>query len=85
MQLVPIPDATGRPAIWVNPDHIVSVAPVFQTTEAGVQLYVEMKIEGSALFKSRMAAYPNREAAAVGFQEFVAGLQAELGPQRGHQ
>jgi hypothetical protein len=35
------------------------------------------------MFKARMAVYPDREAAAVGFQAFIAGLQAEPRPLDG--
>lgn len=38
MRLVPIPDASGTPTQWVNPEHVVSVQAIFRTGERDIQL-----------------------------------------------
>jgi hypothetical protein len=53
VRLIPLPDHDGRPGdarLWINPEHITSVAPI--VTRSGDQngavftLAVELKLEG---------------------------------------
>lgn len=49
MHLIGVPDASGKPAIWINADHLVSVQPVVRTGERDVTLEAELKVDGMPL------------------------------------
>ena len=75
MRLLPIPDASGRPTLWINADHLVSVQAVYRTGEREVALDVELKVDGMPLQRVRMSAHPGREDAELAFEEFMESLR----------
>ena len=77
MQLIPIPDASGRPTIWVNAEHLVSVMPVFRTGDRDITADVEFKIEGMPLYRVRLGEFSERAAAEEAFTVFLEQLQGE--------
>ena len=77
MRLLPMPDVSGTPTLWINPDHLVSIQAVYRTAERGVELDVELKLDGMPLMRVRLGAHPDRTAGETAFQEFLAELLGE--------
>lgn len=75
MHLIGVPDASGKPAIWINADHLVSVQPVVRTGERDVTLEAELKVDGMPLQRINLGAHADRAAADVAFDAFLHKLQ----------
>lgn len=75
MHLIGVPDASGKPAIWINADHLVSVQSVVRTGEREVTLEAELKVDGMPLQRIGLGAYADRGAAEVAFDAFLQKLQ----------
>jgi len=80
MQLIPVPDASGSPTMWINADHLVSVMPVTRTGERAVVLEVELKIDGMPLLRINLGEHDDRAAADVAFASFLVTLQSSPTP-----
>lgn len=59
-QLVRLPPA-GAGAIWINPEHVVSVAPVTQDIGERFLLTVEVKLVGMNLIRLPVGQYESAE------------------------
>lgn len=62
MKLVPIEMARNQAnphggAIWINPEHVVSLRPLTSGAEPDVMLSVEIKLEGMPLFSAPLGNY----------------------------
>lgn len=75
MQLIGVPDASGKPTIWINADHLVSVAPVMRTGERTILLEAELKVDGMPLLRINLGEHHDRAAADDAFGMFLAQLQ----------
>ena len=75
MRLIGVPDASGKPTMWINADHLVSVAPVIRTGDREVTLEAELKVDGIPLQRIKLGAHPEREAAEAAFSSFLDRLQ----------
>ena len=70
MRLLPLPDASGTPQLWINADHLVSVMLVTRGSEHGVKADVEVKADGMPLHRIPLGEHPDRAAADSAFAEF---------------
>lgn len=77
MRLIPIPDATGTPVLWINADHLVSVQPQLRRTADGVAVAVELKVDGMPLQRIGLGEYLERTDADAAFTRFMQVLQGE--------
>jgi hypothetical protein len=77
MRLLPMPDSSGTPALWINPDHIVSVQAIYRTAERGVDVDVELKLDGMPLMRLRLGSETDRAAGEAVFQQFLDELLRE--------
>lgn len=75
MQLIGVPDASGNPTIWINADHLVSVAPIVRTGERTIALEAELKVDGMPLLRINLGDHEDRVAANEAFRSFLAQLQ----------
>lgn len=76
MRLLGVPDASGKPTIWINADHLVSVQPVARTGAHAVELAVELKVDGMPLLRINLGEYPDRDSADAAFDNFLTSLQS---------
>ncbi len=76
MRLIPVPDAAGVPQLWINVDHLVSVAPVYRGGAGGVVVDVELKVDGMPLYRVPLGEHFDRAAASKAFSEWLHELQA---------
>ena len=76
MKLLGVPDATGKPTIWINADHLVSVSSVLRGGASGVLLDAELKVDGMPLYRVPLGEHATREAAEERFRDFLNQLQA---------
>lgn len=90
MKLLPIPDADGSPQIWINVDHLVSVAPVYRAGATGFRVDAELKVDGMPLYRVNLGEHFDRAAAAAAFTRWLDQLQREesdaagsVGPEGG--
>ena len=77
MRLLPIPDDSGNPQLWINVDHLVSVQAQYRTTVEGVMLAVEVKVDGMPLQKVNVGEYRSRQAAETAFMAFLDTIQTQ--------
>lgn len=75
MRLIAVPDATGKPGIWINADHLVSVQPVMRMGERDVVLEAELKVDGMPLQRIALGTHGDRDVAIAAFHDFLAKLQ----------
>jgi hypothetical protein len=75
MHLIGVPDASGKPAIWINADHLVSVQPLVRTGERDVILEAELKVDGMPLQRINLGTYADRAAADLAFEAFLQKLE----------
>ena len=77
MRLLSIPDAQGVPQLWINVDHLVSVAPVYRGGAAGIAVDAELKVDGMPLYRVKLGEHPDRAAAAAAFSRWLVQLQGD--------
>lgn len=77
MRLIPVPGEDGRPTMWLNPDHLVSVMPIVSHAQMGFRLAAELKIEGMQLLRVQLGEHESKIAADAAFEKFLAQLQNE--------
>lgn len=77
MRLLPLPDASGTPQLWINADHLVSVMLVVRGSEHGVNADVEVKVDGMPLHRIPLGEHADKAAAEVAFTEFRRVLENE--------
>ncbi|MCD5348432.1 hypothetical protein [Agromyces sp. S2-1-8] len=70
MKLIPLPGSDGRPTLWVNPEHVTTVARLDQSTGEGVQLRAELKIEGMGLHRVNLGDHASAADADAAWQKF---------------
>jgi len=75
MKLIPVPDKDGRPSIWVNTDHIVSVMPVYRGGADGIIVDAELKVDGMPLYRVPLGEHFDRSAAEGAFTRWIGRLQ----------
>lgn len=75
MRLIGVTDASGKPTLWINADHLVSVQPIMRTGERDVLLEAELKVTGMPLQRIGLGSHSDRDAAVAAFHEFLAKLQ----------
>ena len=75
MRLLPIPDASGTPQLWINADHLVSVMLVTRGSEHGVKADVEVKVDGMPLQRVPLGDHPDKAAAEAAFAQFRKELE----------
>ncbi|MEC5149532.1 hypothetical protein [Cryobacterium sp. GrIS_2_6] len=61
---------------WINPEHVVSVRPRLAVTLEGLDLFVELKLEGLPLFETWIGTFENKELADSRRQSYLAELAA---------
>lgn len=76
MRLLGVPDASGKPTIWINADHLVSVQPVARTGAHSVELAAELKVDGMPLLRINLGEHPDRDSADAAFEDFLTRLQS---------
>lgn len=76
MKLIELPDATGKPSLWINADHVVSVMPHYSSTGREETLNVELKVDGMPLHRITVGRYESRADAEQAFAAFMGQLQA---------
>jgi hypothetical protein len=77
MRLIGVPDASGKPTIWINADHVVSVQPIMRTGERTITIEAELKVDGLPLLRINLGEHPDRTTADHAFQTFLATLQSD--------
>jgi hypothetical protein len=77
MQLLHIPQAKGAPDMWINADHLVSVARLQRRGPDGLEVAAELKIEGLQLLRVPVGTYLEPEDADAAWSTFLEGLQSE--------
>ena len=75
MRLLPIPDASGTPQLWINADHLVSVMLVTRGSEHGIKADVEVKVDGMPLHRVPLGDHDDKEAAEAAFAQFRKELE----------
>ena len=76
MQLLHIPPAKGVPDMWINADHLVSVARLQHQGPNGLELSAELKIEGMQLLRVPIGTFLELADADAAWSTFVVDLQA---------
>lgn len=76
MRLLGVPDASGKPTIWINADHLVSVQPVARTGAHSIELAAELKVDGMPLLRINLGEHPDRESTDAAFENFLERLQS---------
>lgn len=76
MQLIPVPDASGNPTMWINADHLVSVTPITRMGERRMALEAELKVDGMPLLRINLGEHEDRAAADAAFASFLTTLQS---------
>ena len=76
MRLLGVPDASGKPTIWINADHLVSVQSVIRTGAHAIELSAELKVDGMPLLRINLGELPERQAADAAFETFLSRLQS---------
>ena len=75
MQLIELLDPTGRsPSIWVNVDHVVSVAPIYRDTGTGVHAEADVKLTSTPPLRMTLGEHTTVEQAEEAFRVFLEGL-----------
>ncbi|WP_148061291.1 hypothetical protein [Frondihabitans sp. PhB188] len=78
VRLIPLPDRDGRPGdarLWINPDHITSVAPI--VTRGGDQngvvftLALDLKLEGLPMQRAWLATCHTADETDREWQQFL--------------
>lgn len=77
MRLLPIPDASGIPQLWINADHLVSVQLVTRGSEVGLVAEVEVKVDGMPLQRVPLGDFDGRGEAEEAFSRFRQVLENE--------
>lgn len=84
-RLIPLPDKDGQPGdsrLWINPDHIVTAAPVISRTQSehGELLVVaaELKLEGVPMTRAWLGTATNQGGAETIWQTFLTDV---IGPK----
>lgn len=80
MRLLPVPDATGTPKLWINADHLVSVQPLYRRSETGLIVEAELKVDGMPLQRIPLGDHLEDTEAEAAFVRFLDTLQ---GPASG--
>ncbi|MET2012958.1 hypothetical protein ABXJ56_15550 [Microbacterium chocolatum] len=75
MRLLPILDSSGKPSLWINADHLVSVQAVYRGGAVGIALTVELKVDGMPLQRISLGEYRERAEAEAEFDRFLSDLQ----------
>lgn len=75
MRLLPVPDASGRPTIWINADHLVSVQPQYRGGATGIEVSAELKVDGMPLQRIPLGEHIDRSEAEAAFGRFLAVLE----------
>jgi hypothetical protein len=77
-RLIPLPDRDGLPGgsrLWINPEHITSLAPILGRSqdEDGdlITLSIELKLEGLPMQRAWLATCRSREEADMKWQTFL--------------
>lgn len=75
MQLIPVPDASGRAQLWVNADHLASVTKVERRGAQGIVLEAELKVDGLPLIRMPLGEHDDQQSADDAFHRFLTQLQ----------
>jgi len=75
MQLLPLPDASGKPTMWINADHLVSVNAHYRTDGMSVSAVAEIKVDGMPLQRIPLGDHGDRDSAEASFERFLSLLQ----------
>ena len=75
MKLLAIPDASGKPLLWINADHLVSVSRIHLQTGRDVRLVAEIKIDGMPLQRVELGTFGSIQASEVPWASFLELLQ----------
>jgi hypothetical protein len=88
VRLIPLPDRDGLPGdsrLWVNPEHITSLAPIVVRSQDAsgdlITLSIELKLEGVPMQRAWIATCTSSEEADRRWQEFldlISGSEAQL-------
>ncbi|MBT2519075.1 hypothetical protein J7E29_16660 [Streptomyces sp. ISL-90] len=76
MKLLAIPDATGKPLLWINAKHLVSVARLHLQTGREVILVAELKVDGMPLQRVELGTFGSLEETDAPWATFLERLQA---------
>jgi len=77
VRLIPLSDRNGAPATWVNPEHLVSVEPVYFGGTTGVNVAAEVKVNGMPLQRVALGSDLTRADAEGVFRRFLSVLEGE--------
>lgn len=81
MQLIPVPDASGKTQFWINADHLVSVLQVQRHGPHGLVLDAELKVDGLPLHRVPLGEHADQQAADAAFDRFLTQLQTPHGQE----
>lgn len=78
VRLIPLPARDGAPGdsrLWINPEHITSLAPILSPGQGKdgelITLAVELKLEGLPMQRAWLATCSTMEEADVRWQRFL--------------
>lgn len=77
MRLIAIPDENGKPELWINADHLVSVQPVYRGGVTGIVVDAELKVDGMPLYRVKLGEHFDRSDAEAAFERWLDQLQHE--------
>jgi len=75
MKLLAIPDASGKPLLWINAEHLVSVGRIHLHDGREVRLIAELKVDGMPLQRIELGTFDSLEAADAPWETFLSRLQ----------
>ena len=77
MRLVQFGSHAAKPlsGVWVNVDHLVTLAPIVSETGTSLHLSAEFKLEGLPIQRIKIGDYETLDAAAAAWANLIASLQ----------
>lgn len=76
MKLLALPDASGKPLLWINAEHLVSVGRVHLHDGREVRLIAELKVDGMPLQRVELVTFASLEETDAPWAMFLDRLQA---------
>jgi hypothetical protein len=75
MKLLAIPDASGKPLLWINAEHLVSVGRIHLHDGREVRLIAELKVDGMPLQRIELGSFDSVETADAPWAAFLGHLE----------
>ena len=75
MKLLAIPDASGKPLLWINAEHLVSVGRIHLHDGQEVRLIAELKVDGMPLQRIELGSFRSIEDVDAAWTTFLGRLE----------